>query len=74
MFGLNKENVITAKFANQHKKMFLYGVDFRRIASPGTYGSQNTDINGFNLYGIFNSKNKHWNIEADLVFNSIKHV
>ncbi len=72
MFGLNKENVITAKFANQHKKMFFYGVDFTRISSAGTYGSQQTDVNGFNLYGIFNSKNQHWNIEADMVFNSVK--
>ena len=72
MFGLNKENVITAKFANQHKKMFFYGVDFTRISSVGTYGSQQTDLNGFNLYGIYNSKNKHWNIEADLIFNAVK--
>ena len=26
MFGLNKESVITAKFANQHKKLIYYGV------------------------------------------------
>ena len=72
MFGLNKENVITAKFANQHKKMIFYGVDFTRIASGGTYGSQQTNINGFNLYAVYKSKNLHWNIAADMIFNSIK--
>lgn len=72
MFGLNKENVITAKFANQYKKMIYYGVDFTRMFSPGTYGSQQTNVNGFDLYGTYISKNKHWNIEADMVFNSVK--
>ncbi len=72
MFGLNKENVISARFANQYKKMIYYGVDFTRMFSPGTYGAQQTNVNGFNLYASYISKNKHWNIEADMVFNSVK--
>ena len=72
MFGLNKEDMITARFANQYKKMIYYGVDFTRMFSPGTYGSQLTNVNGFNLYATYISKNKHWNVEADLVFNSVK--
>ncbi len=72
MFGLNKEDMITAKFANQYKKMIYYGVDFTRIFSPGTYGSQQTNVNGFDLYANYISKNKHWNVEADIVFNSVK--
>ncbi|HLP19132.1 MAG TPA: putative porin, partial [Chitinophagales bacterium] len=28
--------------------------------------------NSFYLYGIYNSKNKHWSIGADLIFNSFK--
>lgn len=72
MFGLNKEDVITARFANQYKKMIYYGVDFTRIFSPGTYGGQQTNVNGFNLYANYISKNKHWNVEADMIFNWVK--
>ena len=72
MFGLNKENVISAKLANHYKKMIYYGVDFTRMFSPGTYGGQQTNVNGFNLYATYISNNKHWNIETNMVFNSVK--
>ena len=70
--GLQKEQMYIGRFANQHKGIIYYGVDFTRIASPGIYQNNKTNDNGFNLYGVFNSKNKHWNIQADLIFNSFK--
>lgn len=72
MIGLKNEQFFQGRFANQHKGIIYYGVDFTRIFSKGTYPNQHTNDNGFNLYGIFNSKNKHWNVQADLIFNSFK--
>lgn len=72
MIGLKNEQYFQGKFANQHKGMVYYGVEFTRIYSKGSYTNQSTNNNGFNLYGIFNSKNKHWNLQADLLFNSFK--
>ena len=72
VIGLKNEQMFQGKFANQHKGIIYYGVDFRRISSRGIYLNNRTENNGFNLYGIYNSKNKHWNIQADLIFNSFK--
>lgn len=69
--GLAKEQVFEGRFANFHKKTgILYGVDFRRIYSNGTYSNQKSDDNGFALYGIYNSKDRSFNIESDLIYNS----
>ncbi len=70
--GLNYNQMFKVKFANQHKGLFYYGVDFTRIYSTGIYQGQRANDNGFSLYGIYNSKNKHWNIDADLIFNSFR--
>jgi hypothetical protein len=72
MIGLNYDQMFKVKFANQHKGVLFYGVDFTRIYSKGTYQDQRANDNGFSLYGIYNSKNKRWNVEADLIFNSFK--
>lgn len=72
VIALKNEQMFQARFANQHKGIIYYGVDFRRISSKGIYNNQKTDVNGFNLYGIFNSRNKKWNVQADLIFNSFK--
>ncbi|MFN8321128.1 MAG: putative porin [Chitinophagales bacterium] len=74
VIALKNEQMFQARFANQHKGMIYYGVDFRRISSKGIYNNQKTDVNGFNLYGIFNSRNKKWNMQADLIFNSFKNL
>lgn len=72
MIGLKKEFMFQGKFANQHKNMVFYGVEFTRISSLGQYSRAQTNNNGFNLYGIYKSKNKHWNLQADLIFNNTK--
>ena len=72
MIGLKNEQIFGAKFANQSKGVFYYGVDFNRIFSKGIYTNNKTTDNGFNLYGIYNSKNKRWNVQADLIFNSFQ--
>lgn len=74
VIALKNEQMFQARFANQHKGIIYYGVDFRRISSKGIYNNQKTDVNGFNLYGIFNSPNKKWNVQADLIFNSFKNL
>lgn len=68
--GIANEQVFQGRFANSYKNRFFYGVDFRRINSRGTYTNQKAVDNGFNLYGIYNSKNKEFNIQSDLIFNS----
>ena len=70
--GMNYEQVFAAKLANNYKDLISYGVDFTRLFSTGTYASQRANDNGFSLYGIYNSKNKRWNIKTDLLFNSFK--
>lgn len=72
MIGLKNEQMFQGKFANQHKGIIYYGVDFRRISSLGIYTNSRTNDNSFNLYGIYNSKNKRWNVQTDLIFNSFK--
>jgi hypothetical protein len=72
MIGIKNEQMYRGKFANQHKGIIYYGVEFTRMFSKGIYPNQRANDNGFYLYGIFNSKNKHWNVQADLVFNSFK--
>lgn len=72
LIGLKNEQMFQGKFANQHKGIIYYGVDFRRISSKGIYTNQKALDNSFYLYGIFHSKNKRWNVQADLVFNSFK--
>lgn len=69
--SINKEQLFQGRFANVHKKSgILYGVDFRRINSNGTYTNQKATDNGFSLYGIYNSKSKVFNLETDLIYNS----
>jgi hypothetical protein len=69
--SIKKEQVFEGRFANFHKKTgILYGVDFHRINSPGTYANQKALDNGFSLYGIYNSKSRVFNIETDLIYNS----
>ena len=68
--GITNEQIFQGRFANSHKKTFMYGVDFRRINSRGIYTNQKALNNGFNLYGIYNSKNKQLNIQTDLIYNS----
>ncbi|MES2620783.1 MAG: putative porin [Bacteroidota bacterium] len=70
--GLKNEQMFQGKFANQHKGIIYYGVDFSRISSLGLYTNSKTIDNCFNLYGIYNSKNKRWNVQTDLIFNSFK--
>lgn len=70
--GLKAEQVFQGKFANSHGKNFYYGVDFRRVDSKGTYTNQSSVVNGFSLYGVFNSKNKRWNVQTDLLFNNAR--
>ncbi len=70
--GLKNEQVFRGQFANQHKGIIYYGVDFRRFFSKGIYTNSKTNDNSFYLYGIYNSRNKLWNLQADLVFNSFK--
>lgn len=72
IIGLNNEQLFQGKFAHTIKDVFSYGVDFTRIFSRGTYQSQRANDNGFNLYGIYNSKNKHWNVQADFILNNNK--
>lgn len=72
MIGLRNEQYFQGKFANRHKEIISYGVEFTRIFSKGAYTNQRVNFNGFNLYGIFHSKNKHWKVQADLLFNSNK--
>lgn len=72
IIGLHNEQMFQGKFANQHKGLVSYGVDFRRIFSKGAYLNQRTNDNSFYLYGIFNSKNQHWTVKTDLIFNSFK--
>jgi hypothetical protein len=68
--GISKEQVFEGRFANSHKSGVMYGVDFRRIYSNGVYNNSKTSDNGFSLYGIYNTKNKMFNIETDLIYNS----
>ena len=68
--GINKDQLFQGKFANSHKSGIMYGVDFRRINSNGTYTNQKTTDNGFALYGIYNTKNRALNIETDLIYNA----
>jgi hypothetical protein len=68
--GINKDQLFQGRFANSHKSGIIYGVDFRRINSNGTYTNQKATDNGFSLYGIYNTKNKAFNIETDLIYNS----
>lgn len=72
IIGLLNEQLFQGRFANQHKGLIYYGVDFRRISSRGIYTNNTTNDNSFNLYGIFNSPNKHWSVQADLIYNSFK--
>lgn len=72
ILGLNNEQLFQGKFAHMVKNVFLYGVDFTRIFSRGIYQNQRANNNGFNLYGIYNSNNKRWNVQADLIFNQNK--
>ncbi len=72
LIGLKGEQMFQGRFANQHKGLIYYGVDFRRISSTGIYTNNKTNDNSFYLYGIYNSKNKHWNVQTDLIFNSFK--
>lgn len=72
LIGLRNEQVFMGKFANQHKKIIRYGVDFRRLFSKGGYTNQRVNSNCFNAYGIYSSKNGHWNVQADFIFNSFK--
>ena len=68
---INKEQVFVGRFANVHKKSgLLYGVEFRRINSPGTYTNQKAIDNGFSLYGVYNSKSRVFDFETDLIYNS----
>ena len=68
--GINKDQLFQGKFANSHKSGIMYGADFRRINSNGTYTNQKTTDNGFALYGIYNTKNRALNIETDFIYNS----
>ncbi len=70
--GLNYDQMYHVKFANQYKGRIYYGLDFTRIFSKGTYTNQLANNNGFSLYAIYNSKNKHWNVEGDLLFGAYK--
>jgi hypothetical protein len=70
--GLKNEQRFNGKFANRHKNILYYGVEFNRLFSKGIYTNQRTNDNGFNLYGIYNSKNGYWNVQADVVFNNAK--
>jgi hypothetical protein len=72
LIGLKNEQMFKAKFANQHNRIISYGIDFRRIFSKGTYANQRVNNNGFSIYGIYNSKNQHWSVQTDLIFNSFK--
>jgi len=72
LIGLRNEQMFLGRFANQHKKIIRYGVDFRRIFSRGAYINQRVNSNCFNAYGIFNSNNGRWNVQADLIFNAFK--
>jgi hypothetical protein len=67
---INKEQLFEGRFANSHKSGIMYGVDFRRINSNGTYTNQKTIDDGFSLYGIYTTKNKAFNLETDLLYNS----
>lgn len=68
--GINKDQLFKGRFANSHKNGLMYGVEFRRINSPGQYTRQRAIDNGFSLYGIYNSKDHQWGLESDLVYNS----
>lgn len=69
--SINKEQIFEGRFANFHKKSgIMYGVDFRRINSNGTYVNQKALDNGFSLYGVYYSKSKALYIESDLIYNS----
>ena len=70
--GSANEQVFQGRFANSHKTTFLYGVDFRRSNSKGTFSNQRALDNCFNLYGIYNSKNKRFGIQTDLLYNSFE--
>ncbi|MBL0308767.1 MAG: hypothetical protein IPP77_03530 [Bacteroidetes bacterium] len=72
ILGLNNEQLFQGRFAHQVKNILFYGVDFTRIFSRGAYQNQRANDNGFNFYAIYNSKNKHWNVQADFILNNNK--
>lgn len=72
VIGMRNEQYFQGRFANQHKNVIFYGLEFRRMYSKGTYVNQRTNDNGFYLYGIYKSRNKAWSLHADIVFNSFK--
>lgn len=72
VIGLRNEQFFQGRFANQHKKLIYYGVEFRRMFSRGAYTNQRTNDNGFSLYGHYTSRNRAWSVHADLVFNAFK--
>lgn len=72
IIGLRRELLFSGRFANSHRNGISYGVDFSRINSDGGYVNQKTNINGFNLYGMYNSPSNRWGIQTDLIFNNVR--
>lgn len=70
--GLRTEQIFNGKFAASIKQVFDFGVEFNRISSKGEYARQNTNDNGFHLYGIYRSRNGRWGIHQDLLYNSFR--
>lgn len=72
LLGLQNEQMMDGRFANQHKHLIYYGVHFMRYYSKGIYENQRANDNAVNVYAIFRSPNKRLHLKTDLIFNSFK--
>ncbi|MFN8276569.1 MAG: putative porin [Chitinophagales bacterium] len=70
--GLKREQIFRGQFANSHKKHWYYGTDFHVINSPGGYLNQATYVGGCNVYVLYHSKRKIFDLQTNLTYNEFK--
>ena len=72
VIGLGNEQRFNGRFAHRYKDIIYYGVEYDRLYSKGAYPNQLSNHNGFSLYGLFHSRDKHWDVQTNLLFNDFK--
>lgn len=72
VIGLGNEQRFNGRFANRYKEIIYYGVEYDRLYSKGAYPNQQSNHNGFSLYALFHSPDRHWDAKTNLLFNDFQ--
>lgn len=71
MIGSKQEQLIDVFHTQNPRKNLNFGFRYRKINDPGFFQNENTDLNSFNIFAHYNTKNERYHAYLSFVANKM---